>query len=89
MAQRKEMQDRDPKRMRADHTQEDDQSDDYVEYDENRALLPAIFMTEDLTKARASLAYQAPVLKRNHKIQDTWVNNCKIMEKDTHWRISP
>ena len=61
---------------------------DDVEYNENRALLPAVFMTDDLTKARASLAYQAQVLKRNHKIQDTWVINCRIMAKDTHGRIS-
>ena len=88
MAQRKELRDRDPKRMRADHTQEDDRSDDDVEYDENQALLPAVFITDDLTKARASLVYQARVLKRNHKIQDTWVVNCKIMAKDTHGRIS-
>ena len=49
MAQKKELRGRDPKRMRADHTQEDDRSDDDVEYDENQALLPAVFMTDDLT----------------------------------------
>ena len=88
MAQRKELRDRDPKRMRADHTPEDDRSDDDVEHDKNRALLPAVFMTDDLTKAGASFTYQARVLKRNHKIQDTWVINCLIMAKDTHRRIS-
>ena len=47
-----------------------------------------VFITDDLTKARAKLAYQARVLKRNRSILDTWVINCKIMAKDKFGRIS-
>ena len=46
-----------------------------------------VFITDDLTKARAKLAYQARVLKRNRSILDTWVINCKIMAKDKFGRI--
>ena len=51
------------------------------ECDGNRALPPAIFMTDDLVKKKLALAlaYQARVHKRNHKFQDTWVIKCKTM----------
>ena len=50
--------------------------------------LPKVYITDDLTKARASLAYQTRVLKRSKRILDTWVINCKVMIKKSHGHIS-
>ena len=49
---------------------------------------PKVYITDDLTRAQARLAYQARVLKRDKTILDTWVINCKIMVKDKHEHIS-
>ena len=46
-----------------------------------------IYIADDLTKARATLAYKVRVAKRNREITDTWVSNCNILVKDHHCRI--
>ena len=48
-----------------------------------------VFITDDLTKMRAKLAYQARQLKRSKLILDTWVDDCKILVKNFHNRMSP
>ena len=57
-------------------------------YDPDTPTWPKVFISDDLTKARAKLAYQARVMKRNKAIMDTWIINCKIMVKDNHGHIS-
>ena len=41
-----------------------------------------IFINEDLTARRASLAFQTRVLKKAWKINDCWTANVKIVRKD-------
>ena len=43
--------------------------------------LPAIYIADDLTKHRATLAYKARVAKREHLIADTWVHDGNILIK--------
>ena len=47
-----------------------------------------IYISDDLTKARANLAFRARQAKRSHQISDTWVIDCKVMVKDNFSRIS-
>ena len=47
-----------------------------------------IYLADDLTKARAYLAYRARQEKRKNKIMDTWVIDAKVMIKDNHSRIT-
>ena len=47
-----------------------------------------IYISDDLTKRRANLAFEARKLKRANHIQDTWITNCKIIVKDNYNRIS-
>ena len=47
-----------------------------------------VYISDDLSRIRAKLAYQARLLKRNECIQDTWVVGSKIMVKDKNNRIS-
>ena len=49
---------------------------------------PKVYITDDLARARARLAFQARVLKGNKTILDSWVKNKKIMVKDKHGLIS-
>ena len=49
--------------------------------------LPAIYIADDLTKHRATLAYKARVAKREHLIADTWVHDGNILIKNKHSRI--
>ena len=49
---------------------------------------PKIYMADDLTMARAKLAYLARELKRSKKIADTWVFDCRVMIKNLYNRIS-
>ena len=63
--------------------------------DENRMVTDAvwpdgqkIYISDDLTKMRANLAYQARQAKRAGKIADTWVIESKIMIKDRYMRIT-
>ena len=68
------------------------QSDDVAtnatdEEHEGQVPLPVIYITDDLTKLRAYLAYRARVAKRQKEIADTWVSNSKVHIKDNHSRI--
>ena len=47
-----------------------------------------VFVTDDLTKRRANLAYQARELKRAKRISDTWTYDSNILVKDNYGRIS-
>ena len=40
------------------------------------------FMSDDLTKMRAHLAFLARLAKRHQLISDTWVYNSKVWRKD-------
>ena len=44
-------------------------------------------INEDLTKYRASLAFQARNLKRNGKIKSTWTSDGKILVQDASLKI--
>ena len=46
-----------------------------------------IYITDDLTKWRAKMAFVARNLKRSNKIRDTWVLDCKIYIRDLHNRV--
>ena len=54
----------------------------------NNIYSKAIYISDDLIKRRANLAYQARLLKRNNAVKDNWVSNCKILIKNNHNRIS-
>ena len=43
-----------------------------------------VYISDDLTQRRAKLALKARILKRQGKIQDTWVYDCRILVKDNH-----
>ena len=64
--------------------------DDAVDGDETVSTLDGenIYMSDDLTKRRATLAYRARMVRRNKEIQETWVIDCKIMIKNNYGRIS-
>ena len=51
--------------------------------------LAKVYVTDDLTKRRATLAFKARQLKRAGKILDTWTTENKILVKDSHNRIHP
>ena len=40
-----------------------------------------VYLNEHLTKKNAEIAWKARDLKKQHKIQHIWVNNCKIFIK--------
>lgn len=40
-----------------------------------------VYLNEHLTKKNAEIAWKARDLKKHHKIQHTWVTNCKILIK--------
>ena len=48
----------------------------------------AVYIGDDLTKRRATLAFRARKLRGEGLIQDTWVTNCKIWVKDNRGRIT-
>ena len=48
----------------------------------------SVYLTDDLTKRRAQLAYQARQLKREGKLSDTWVYDARIYIKDNHNHVS-
>ena len=52
-----------------------------------RAVRPSTYFNEDLTRARAKLLYNARLLKRSGKIQDTWSVDGRIGIKDLKNRI--
>ena len=47
-----------------------------------------VYIGDDLTKRRATLAFRARQLRRHGFIQDTWIMNSKICAKDNRGRIS-
>ena len=47
-----------------------------------------IYISDDLTKRKATLAYRARMAKRNGGLLDTWVYDCKVMIKDRYGRIT-
>ena len=47
-----------------------------------------IYMSDGLTKRRATLAYRERMARRNKEIQETWVIDCKIIIKNNYGRIS-
>ena len=49
---------------------------------------PPVYISDDLTRTRAKLAFQARQFRNNKRIQDTWVVDSKIMIKDNNNRIS-
>ena len=53
---------------------------------DSRPLTP-VYITDDLTKVRAKIAYLARELKRKVKIRDTWVLDSKIYVRDLHNRV--
>ena len=44
----------------------------------------SVYLTDDLTKRRAQLAYHTRQLKREGKLSDTWVCDARIYIKDNH-----
>ena len=62
-------------------------SSDEDEDGSTHAELPAVYVADDLTKGRAKMAYAARELKKQKKIHDTWVLDCKIYVKDLHNRV--
>ena len=42
----------------------------------------AIYITDNLTKFRATLPYKARIAKYEGHIADTWVYDCKVLIKD-------
>ena len=46
-----------------------------------------IFISDDLTKARAALAYQAREARRQGSITETWIYESRIIIKDNRSRI--
>ena len=56
--------------------------------EEQEGPLPKVYITDDLIRLRAKLAYRARVARRQGgEIAETWVNNCKVFIKDNHSRI--
>ena len=58
--------------------------------DEDEAVLADgvhIYIGDDLTKARANLAFKARQAKRNKEISDTWVIDAKVMVKNNYAKI--
>ena len=49
--------------------------------------LPAIYITDNLTKFRTTLPYKARIAKHEGHIADTWVYDCKVLIKDNRSRI--
>jgi hypothetical protein len=45
-------------------------------------VFPGVAVFEDLTRARASLAFQARKLKKEHKLESTWTFDGKVIVKD-------
>ena len=60
-----------------DEPQNNDNEDDDIPFNG----IP-IYLSDDLTKARAKLAYEARVTKRKGLIKGTWVTNGKIIVMD-------
>ena len=54
----------------------------------NKTVYPhSIYFQDDLTETKAKIAFEARKLKKENKILDTWVWDCKILVKDNQSRI--
>ena len=51
--------------------------------------LSPVYVSDDLTKRRAGLAYQARSLRRTGTIADAWTFDSKVYVKDNHNRVHP
>lgn len=59
-----------------------------VDPGEQRRVWPwDVWFSDDLTRARAKLAYLARDLRRKERVRDTWVFDCKVLVKDNMNRI--
>ena len=67
------------------HDQQSNQSQPIPRY---RFTLP-VFFSDDLTQRRAKLAFRAREAKKNNKIADTWVFDCRVFVKDKYNNIHP
>ena len=47
-----------------------------------------VYIADDLTQRRATLAYKARQLKAAKKVDETWVYDCRVMVKDRYGRVS-
>ena len=90
MAERKDLRNRKPGELRPGREKDEARGEDHMDAvnGDTEQELPKVYITDDLTKARVSLAYQARVLKLSKRILDTWVINCKVMIKKSHGHIS-
>ena len=76
------------KMLKPGNQQSEGQTSENDDYEDVLADGTHIYISDDLTKARANLAFGARQAKRSHQISDTWVMNCKVMVKDNFSRIS-
>ena len=59
------------------------EGEDAAEEEQKReGPLTVIYISDDLTKLQANLAYRARVAKCENKISDTWISYCKVLIKD-------
>ena len=66
---------------------EDDEDTEGTSNDEAKLYPFPVYMWDDLTSSMAKLAYKARELRRNHRIQETWVFDYQIMIKDNANKI--
>ena len=64
-----------------------DEEDSNEEQEDHPEPQPIIYISDDLTKTRATLAFRARESKRQHLIADTWIIDSKVMIKDNRSRI--
>ena len=64
-----------------------DEEDSNEEREDHPEPQPIIYISDDLTKTRATLAFRARESKRQHLIADTWIIDSKVMIKDNRSRI--
>ena len=61
-----------------------DEEDSYKEREDHPEPQPIIYISDDLTKTRATLAFRAREAKGQRLITDTWIIDSKVMIKDNH-----
>ena len=73
---------------------EADAEDDAVDEGDDTRKLPLscrfpkpVYISEDLTRNRAKIAYEARMMKRQGLISDTWVFDCSILIRDSEGLI--
>ena len=78
---------RDPQQQQAADEHLENIEEVVGEEEDDEGPLPAVYIADDLTKFRATLAHKARVAKRDKEILDTWVHDCKVLIKDNWSRI--